>query len=62
MKEGQPQPNKMKPNQLRHTQNLAIFDGGFYHGTYYENGVARLSKEKAPKPALFPKEGVIFSR
>ena len=58
MKEGQPTSYKMKPNQVRHAENLAIFDGGFWHGTYYENGVARLPK-KAEQPKTST-EVVIF--
>ena len=28
----------LKPNQLRHTKNLAKLDGQFYKGIYYSGG------------------------
>jgi hypothetical protein len=34
------QRGEIKPNQIRHTQNIKVFSG-FYHGTYFENGIAR---------------------
>jgi hypothetical protein len=34
---------RMKPNQVRHSQNLAMFTG-FWHGSYYIDG--RIQKPK----------------
>lgn len=34
----EPPKPRMKPNQVRHSQNLAMFTG-FYHGSYYFRGI-----------------------
>lgn len=34
-----------KPNQLRHTQNLSMLHGAFYHGIYYHHGEAQKPKK-----------------
>lgn len=34
----------MKPNQVRHAENLAMLTG-FAHGRFYERGIPRLPKE-----------------
>lgn len=39
----EPTTPRMKPNQVRHAQNLAMFTG-FWHGSYYERG--RIQKPK----------------
>lgn len=39
----EPPTPRMKPNQVRHAQNLAMYTG-FWHGSYYEHG--RIQKPK----------------
>lgn len=46
----------MKENQLRHTQNLALFTG-FYHGKYYREGVHKQYKEGTIFKRLGKKRG-----
>lgn len=41
--EYKPPAPRMKPNQIRHTQNLAMFTG-HYHGHYYFRGVVQKPK------------------
>lgn len=46
----------MKENQLRHTQNLALFTG-FYHGKYYREGIHKQYKEGTIFKRLGKKKG-----
>ena len=50
--------NGLKPNQMRHAQNLSLADGIFYHGIYYEKGVPRNPEAREKK---LPRRGTIVA-
>ena len=51
-------PPNMKENRFRQTINLSIFSG-FWHGTYYENGIPRPGGEKLEDGTLL-RQGKIY--
>ncbi len=43
---------RLKPNQIRHQDNLRHLHGQFYHGVYFHHGVEQINKKK----------GVVYER
>lgn len=39
-------PEYLQPNNLRHSDNIGMYHGGFINGVYYHHGVPQQPKEK----------------